>query len=241
MAKSVDIPQDIIDNIIAAAGDDKRLLKQCTLVSSSFLLPSRKQLFSRISLPSEQTCQGIYQFLVQNPVIQSFVRTITITEDKYLMDSSGGPETSEWVNHGTSESLLAILRLPFCCLGHFSFIVRRDDWIWSPWDWNNFRSALKDALSNILVHSSILKTLSLTGITNMPISFFLHIVHLTTLELDSLSPYDFGDENSSLLTWAASNRMVPMASHAVIDRCVWRFGEEHMQYEIPFICLFLTN
>jgi hypothetical protein len=30
MAKSVEIPQDIIDNVIAAVGDDRDLLKQCT-------------------------------------------------------------------------------------------------------------------------------------------------------------------------------------------------------------------
>ena len=231
MAKSMDIPQDIIDNIIAAAGDDKHLLKQCTLVSSSFLLPSRKQLFSGISITSE-TCQDIHQYLVQNPVIQSFVRNITITEIKYMMDSRPS-ESPEWMN-GTS--LLAILQLPFCRLERFSVVVERHDW---DWDWNSFSNELKDALSNI-VHLSTLKTLSLTGVEKVPITFFLHIVHLTTLELDSLSPYDFGDENSSLLTWAASNGMVPMAS-GVIDRCVWRYGEGDVPYGIPFICLFLTN
>ena len=83
-AKSVEIPQDIIDNVIAAVGYNTRLLKKCTLVSSSFLLPSRKQLFSRIYLRSDQTCQGIHQLLVQNPVIQSFVRTITLEHNVYF-------------------------------------------------------------------------------------------------------------------------------------------------------------
>jgi hypothetical protein len=78
MAKSVEIPQDIIDSIIAEVGDDTGpgLLKQFSLVSSSFLLPSRKQLFSRITIRNDKTCQGIHQLLVQNPVIQSLVRTI---------------------------------------------------------------------------------------------------------------------------------------------------------------------
>ena len=43
MAKSMDISQDIIDNIISAVGDDTHLLKQCSLVPSSFLLPSCKR------------------------------------------------------------------------------------------------------------------------------------------------------------------------------------------------------
>ena len=72
---SLEIPQDIIDSVIAAVGEDTRLLKQCALVSSSFLLPSRKQLFSRITLRNDKTCWGIHQFLAQNPILQSSVHT----------------------------------------------------------------------------------------------------------------------------------------------------------------------
>ena len=204
----MDIPQDIIDNVIAAIGNDERLLKKCALVSSSFLLPSRRQLFSRISLRSEQTCQEIYQFLIQNPVIQSFVRTIII--DGNTTQASWG---FEWMN---STSLLAILRLPFSCLKSFSIIVGRDDRVRKPWNWNMFSNDMKDALLNI-IHSSTLKTLSLTAITKMPITIFLDIVHLTTLDLRSLSPDDFDGQNSSLLTQATSKGVAP-----VIDRCVWR-------------------
>jgi hypothetical protein len=98
----MEIPQDIIDNVIAAVGDDTRVLKECTLVSSSFLLPSRKQLFSRITLKSDQSCQGIHQFLVKNLAIQSFVRTIILTDDWHYCRS----KSLEWVN---GKSLLAIL------------------------------------------------------------------------------------------------------------------------------------
>ena len=225
MEKSVEIPQDIIYNIIAAVGDDKRLLKQCSLVSSSFLLPSRKQLFSRITLRSDKTCQGIHQLLVQNPVIQSCVRAITLTE--YISDWDSGNPT--WMN---STSLLAILRLPFGCLECFSINVSESYWDAKPWNWNNFSGELKDALSNI-IHSSNLKTLSLEGVTRVPITFFLHIVHLSTLELNSVSPDDFCNENSNSLTRAASMVVAPMASQVVIDRCEWylkeysEFGSNH--------------
>ena len=77
MAISVAIPQDIIDNIIEAVGDDKRLLKKYALVSSSFLLPCRKRLFSKVSLGRIEICEEFHQFLVENPVVQSFVRKIT--------------------------------------------------------------------------------------------------------------------------------------------------------------------
>jgi hypothetical protein len=229
MAKSMDIPQDIIDSVIAAVGDDTRVLKQCTLVSSSFLLPSRKQLFSRFTLKNHQTSLGIHHFLVGNPVIQSFVRSITLTQD---IDSWGMLKSPEWMN---GRSLLAILRLPFCCLERFSIIIDQD----YPWDWNSIRTELKDALSNI-IHSSTLKTLSLMGITKVPITLFLHIIHLTTLELHSISPIDFYDENSSSLR-ATSKGVAPMASHAVIDRCVWGFGRKRVRYEIRFIRLVFTN
>ena len=76
------------------------LLKKCSLpvVSSSFLLPNRKslKLFSKITPRNSQTCQGIHQLLVQNPVIRFFVRTIILTED---IDSLGSAKPdSEWMN-----------------------------------------------------------------------------------------------------------------------------------------------
>jgi hypothetical protein len=225
MTNSVEIPQEIIDSIIAEVGDDRRLLKQCSLVSSSFLLPSRKQLFSRISLERDHRCWEIYQFLVQNPVIKSFVRSISI---KRMWDR----KTANWMN---GRSLIAILRLPFCHLERFSINVCQE----FAWTWNSFNSELKDAFLNI-IRSSTLKTLSLTGVIGVPITLF-HTAHLTTLELDSIFPNDFVGENSSSLAWAASKGVAPTASHTVIDRCVWLFRKEFEEYEISFIFLFLTN
>ena len=221
MAKSIDIPQDIIDSVIAAVGDDMHLLKQCSLVSSSFLRPSHKHLFSKISITDYKTCQGIHHLLIQNPVIQTFVKAITWDIAR------------KWIN---SPSLLAILRLPFRCLESFSIfscnsascdmiLNLSENWSPEPWDWNSFSSEMKDALSNIMLSSPI-KTLSLEGITNIPTTFFLHITHLTTLELYSLTPSDFCDENTSSLTLAGSKGVAPMASDIVIDRCVWEYGYE---------------
>ena len=224
MAKSVEIPQDIIDNVIAAVGNDTHLLKKCSLVSSSFLLPARKKLFSRISFRSDQTCrwQGILQVLVQNPDIRSFVRAISLTEHESTpIWSSSECTDSEWMNNS---SLVAILRLPFRYLECFSIDVNRDDWNWFSWNWNAFSNEMKDALSNI-IHSSTLKTFSLNGVAKVPNTFWPHIVRTTTLELDSLSPIDFVDENSSSLTWTASKGVAPMTSYAEIDRCVWHYSD----------------
>ena len=223
MAKSIDIPQDIIDSVIAAVGDDTQLLKQCSLVSTSFLLPSRKHLFSRITIKNDETFQEFHQFFVQNPVVQTFVRAIAwhITPERK-----------------NDTSLLAILRLPFCCLESFSIASRdeddgdgdmifmiSEDWWPGLLDWNSFSGELKDALSNIILSSS-LKTLSFEGITNIPTTLLLDIAHLTTLELISLTPNDFCYENSSSLTLAALKGEAPVASDIVVDRCVWRYGYE---------------
>ena len=235
MAKSVELSQDIIDNIIAAGSDDTDLLKQCSLVSSSFLHPSRRLLFSRITIRSNETCQGIHQLLIQNPVVQTFVRSITLTDAMHSWNA-----IPEWIN---STSLLAILRLPFCCLESFSIVIFDDDedamtfWITEPtasdifdselWDWNHFNNEMKDALSNIILLPT-LKTICLDGIINVPTTFFSRITHLTTLELHSFSPNHFCD--SSTLTGAASKGVAPTTSSshtAIIDRCVWRYGEQH--------------
>src|SRR5258705_1770945 len=132
MASSVVTPQDIIDSIIAVVDDDDdhRLLKICALVSSSFLLPSRKRIFSSISLRTVQDSQRLHQFLVANPVVLSSVKNIAIHYGWRLKASP-----------------LSILHLPFCCLKSFSI---RNSY------WNDFSSELKDAISNI-IHSPTLK------------------------------------------------------------------------------------
>jgi hypothetical protein len=122
-------------------------------------------------------------------------------------------------------SLLAILRLPFGWLERFLIKVYRCDWDMGPWKWNNFSSEVKDALSNI-IHSSTLKTLVISGIIEVPSTIF-HTAHFTTLELDTLSPDDFVEKNSSSLTRAASKGVAPMACHTAVDRCVWHSGYQH--------------
>ena len=212
----MDIPQDIIDSIIAVVSDDTPLLKQCSLVSSSFLIPSRKHLFSRITINSEESSKGIHQLLIRNPFIQPCVKSITMNGFMYL----------DWM---TDPFLLVIFRLPFSTLESLLINFPRDNdcqwdsWDWSydaeTWDWNHFSSDMRDALS-IIILSSSLKRLSLNGVTGLPITFFLFTAPLTMLELDSLTPNDFYDEGS------ISESLIGVDSKG-IDRCVWRFGYKH--------------
>jgi hypothetical protein len=117
--------------------------------------------------------------------------------------------------NGTVTSLIAVLRLPFCCLESFSIDI---SFYSNPLNWNDFSGELKDALSTI-IHSCTLKTLYLTKV-KVPIMLF-HGIHLTKLELSYLSPNDFDGEQSRLLTPAASEGVATTASHTVIDQCVW--------------------
>ena len=209
MANSVAIPQDIIYHIIeaVASDDDRDSLEQCALVSSSFLLPCRKHLFSELSLGHHQVCQEFHQFLVENPVVLSFVRSISLY-----------PTRSFEYNY---TSLVAILRLPFCCLENFS-INMSSLLILYPWDWNDFSSELKDALSTV-IHASTLKTLYVENI-HVPIMLFLGLnLRLAKLEMTAFFPTEYDDEQSRLLTPAASEGVATTASHTVVDYCVCRY------------------
>jgi hypothetical protein len=196
------IPQDIIYSIIAAVGDDRQLLKRCALVSSSWLLPSRKQLFSQVYLRSIPASQRLHQVLIQNPVLQCFVKCIIIQYD------------SQTSNLLSSASLLAFLRLAFSNLEIFSIRVR------PYFYWNRLSSETTDALSNI-VHSATLKTLGLNNAINVPVTLFFGVIHLRRLELDSLPPNHFVGGQSNAPTPTAFREVATTASCVSIDECVW--------------------
>ena len=204
----VTIPQDIIYNIIEAVangGYNRSLLKECALVSSSFLLPCRKYLFSNLYLRRDQTCQKLHQFLVENPVVQSFVRSIAIELYHLKLPNC--------------KSLIAFLRLPFCCLESFS--ITGNAWFQAPLNWNNLSSELKDTLSSA-IHASTLKTLYLTRIS-VPISMLFLGTNLTKLELTDVLSNEFDGERSGLLTPGTSEGVATTAPHTVVDHCVWNY------------------
>jgi hypothetical protein len=159
--------------------------------------------------------------LVEHPVIQSFVKKIAINGDWGWHYKTVDPDLR--LNR---PSLIAILRLSFCCLESFSINMVYP----SVLDWNGCKSELKDALSTIIC-SSTLKTLRLKRVS-VPITLF-HGIHLTMLELSSLSPNFFDGEQSRLL--------MPAASHTVIDQCVWDCYGPVDGTRFSYICLFLTN
>ena len=198
MLNSLEIPQDIIDNIIETVDDDDGLLKKCALVSSSFLLPSRKRLFSRLYLRSDKACQRLQQFFAENPAILPFVRSITVDFGTFPY----GGFTVFPFHRSNTASLIAILQLSFCCLESFSL----DTWKPSRIVLDDLSGPLKDALYAI-IRSSTLKTVRIRRI-EVPIRLFQG-VHLTKLQFDWAS--------SEPLTRPASDEVVEIA----IDQLVW--------------------
>ena len=209
------IPQEIVDIIIEAVGrDDSSVLKKCAVVSSSFLLPCRKHLFSELVLRDVQACQRLYQFLVGNQVVQSFVRSISI-------ELNISPD-SEFIHHDKPlipilqlpTSLIAVLRLPFRRLESFSVDSDTNNiWFESYLYWDDFSGELKDTLSTV-IRSSTLKTLYLNDVS-VPIMLFLGI-NLTKLVLTDLAPNNFGGVQ---LTPAGSEEVAT----TVVDHCVWNY------------------
>jgi hypothetical protein len=236
------IPLDIIENILSEIGDDTPLLQQCSLVSSSFHLFSRKHLFSEVFIKSAQTCRRLHLVLVQNPEIPPLIRKIRILDPGNNRSSHVLSPEMGWIN---GDSLFNILQFPFRFLRCLEFSIAKADYTRNlyPLDWTCLRNELKAALSSI-VQLSTLETLSLDGINHLPTTFFLNIARLMTLELTFLSPDLFCDENTSSLTRAASNLNLKevMSITSQVDQCVWRFKKvEEKKYGIPFICLYLTN
>jgi hypothetical protein len=109
-------------------------------------------------------------------------------------------------------ALIAVLRLPFCCLQNFTLILLQ------RLQWNDFSSGLQDALSAI-IHSSSLETLYLAYISELPISLFQGI-RLTKLMLRAIAFSQFGRHSASL-TVAASEGKATTVSDTVVDQFEW--------------------
>jgi hypothetical protein len=203
------MPQEIIDEIIKAVATDKDSLDNCSLVCSSFLLPCRRHRWYAIPIRlAHPECEGYYQLFVENAVLRSFVRRITIYDDNVPGDCY-----DKW-----NQFLVAFLRLPFCRLRYLLLFL---------WD-IEFNSELKDAISAI-IHSSSFEPVCVSNL-DMPITIFQGI-HAEKLYLN------FRDlcRQSAPLTTAASEGGATTATHAVVDHCEWK-GFEPVLSVRHFLC-----
>ena len=71
---SFSIPTDVIHDIVDAI-EDREALRQCALVAKSFLIPSRKRLFTDIHVRCSAQSERLYSVLVHNPNIQGYIKS----------------------------------------------------------------------------------------------------------------------------------------------------------------------
>ena len=186
------IPQDIIDNIIRNIGThEKSLLRTYTLVSHSFLYPSRKRLFAHISLHSTQYCRGFLNLLVGHPYLQSYVKTLNISYHSLLRD-----------NPAFENDLLPLLHLLLCSLEELRFGA-----LIMPVDWHDLSTNLRDTLSD-MIHSPSLTFLTLNALTNVPNELFIGLKGVQTLSLEQVHLIDIaGGEEHGVSRSADSNEV----------------------------------
>jgi hypothetical protein len=206
MASSLSFPQEIVDTIIGTFDvHDRFTLKRCALVSRSFLIPSRKRIFSVLSIRNEQQCQKLYCFLTQNPYIQSSVTSLSI-------DAAAAYGLRNGIG---SEAALPILRLSFRCLRRLSIGAYEPNYL----DWSVLGSDIRNALWD-LIHSSPLTSLSLQCILNLPIDLSHGLTRIREIELYDVSLDIFHKEQHKAKT---ANFL--KENNSPIERFTWSFHD----------------
>jgi hypothetical protein len=160
--------QEIIDNIIDELSYDEDTLKQCSTVSRSFLVPSRKHLFFTITLFTVKRVVLFHRLLISTPNIAHNVRTLGL-RFRQNMGNVGGEgkvvRVKEWF---MSSTLLAEVLEMLPCIQKFSwqsFLNLR---------WDELPSELRSALVKLFQRPS-LTAIKLSQFNGFPLSA-LHIV-----------------------------------------------------------------
>jgi hypothetical protein len=207
------IPQDIIDHIIEsvmAMGYDEYLLRTCTLVSRSFLYPSRKQLFANISLGTQEQCLALLDVLVKHPYIQSYVKILQIDNPitgMYRWRYSNPNRITKIIDENT---LLSLLRLPLRSIKtlslEFSSYHEHD---WDP------SGNLIETLSD-LIRSPSFTSLTLSNAL-VPTELFLDLNGVRSLHLYNVRLNDVGNKYGISQT-AGVNEVQKIRASAAHDR-----------------------
>jgi hypothetical protein len=161
------IPADIIYSIVDELDNDKPSLRHCSLVSRSFLPPCRTHLFSIIVLNHPRSCRGLYRALNNNPSLACYIRDLSVIAN--IQTEFRG---RDWV---TIENTLPDVLQMLHELRSFTF--RNISLRPLPWDMlpNELRHAILD------LSFSLVSTLTLDHLINLPIPDFARFVHLKRL------------------------------------------------------------
>ncbi|KAF8226938.1 hypothetical protein L208DRAFT_1299292 [Tricholoma matsutake] len=221
MTNSLSFPQEIIDSIVETI-DDKVSLESCASTSRSFLYPSRKRLFSSISLHSSAESRNFYDILSRNPYIQSFVKTLWIydhgTESRCMCDN---------------EDLLSILQLPLRCLETFAVSYS----VMIALDWNTLSADMKAAFWDI-VHSSSLTSFILRHAMDVPLDIFLGLTSVRALDLNCVDLDIFDNKHwdpTSQVTSLSENTASPTDRSLAVERISWSLPLRRYSTRFPFM------
>ena len=211
MTVSMALPQELIDHIIAQVADRYHwdALQQCSLVSHSFLLPSRKHLFTNIHINRATQCDKLHAVLARHPYIQSFIQYLRI-----LYNDHTYPDDPSLCDN---KSLIAILQLPLRCLKDLTICS-----LSVPLKWDNLNHEMKHALW-VIIRCPTLTELTCSRL-NIPATLLFDTPARTlVLEQGSLNLNVFDTESSlDSQTGFFSTR---------IEHCIWRFYEkQHSLY-----------
>ncbi|KAF5376256.1 hypothetical protein D9615_008524 [Tricholomella constricta] len=181
MSLSLSIPEDIISAILDQLSPDIDSLKQCSLVSRSFLPHCQKLLFSDICLDHPTRSRRLYHFITNNPSFIPYIRRINI------ISIFRGPsrDDPEWM---TCEDTLAPLLQTLHNLHAFGLINQP----LRPLPWHKLPADLRSTILNLSVPS-----ITLDNVANVPIGLFGRFVRLKNLKLmrmksDPGHPLDLG-------------------------------------------------
>jgi hypothetical protein len=161
-------PQEIIDKTIAELSDDETTLQQCSTVSRSFHIPSRRHLFFFIELCTIQKVALFHRLLIRTPEIGRNVRKLRLKIGEHwnaIMDNPEGKIVDMKNSFATINLLVDIFSfLP--CIKSFTWYNRV---IWDELP-SNFRLALVT-----LFQLPSLTTIDISDVTDFPLSV-LHVV-----------------------------------------------------------------
>ncbi|KAF5374483.1 hypothetical protein D9615_009064 [Tricholomella constricta] len=184
------IPEDIISTILDELSSDIEALKQCSLVSQSFLPLCHKLLFSDICLYHPTRSRGICRLIVDNPSFASYIRTVEIIPGVFSTEFHG----RDWVTF--EDTKLAPLLQKLHNLHAFSLCKMTSP----PIPWNTLPANLRSTILNLSAPSFTLK-----AVANVPMGHFgqfrcLKALNLINIELDHGHSLDLGPLGSSLLS-----------------------------------------
>ena len=207
------LPQELIDVIINQV-DDRKTLKACSLVASSFVCPSQRLLFHTVDLdnvvptPRKKAYARFLRLLTLNPVLGTYVRSLRLGD---------GPEdfglSRSWiVNAKNLPQLFQFLpRLEI-----FSLTFNSDER-----DWKSIPADIRSAFEHLFYLPTV-QAVSLDFIRGFPPQLLFGLMRLKRLSL-SFVDVDVNDIHCHLAVSELRElhlRGTPPSTIAAITRCL---------------------